>query len=262
MADNLYVKIKKLREKNGFSQEYLAKQLGISRPTFILIEEGKRELTISELKKLAAILNISLEEFLFNKKKGIEISIKLERKQRKTTKRGVRINVPQKKLDKFKEVLLYVLEKIGAKPNVGETVLYKLLYFIDFDFYEKYEEQLIGATYIKNYHGPTPIEFKPIVEEMGKKGEIEKVRSKYFQYDQKKYLPRRKPDLSRLNAQEIKHIDEVLARLSNKNAQELSDYSHNDVPWITTEDGKPIEYEAVFYRSRKTSVRSYEDNEL
>ncbi len=149
-----------------------------------------------------------------------------------------------------------------TKTNVGETVLYKLLYFIDFDFYEKYEEQLIGATYIKNYHGPTPIEFKPIVEEMGKKGEIEKVRSKYFQYDQKKYLPRRKPDLSRLNAQEIKHIDEVLARLSNKNAQELSDYSHNDVPWITTEDGKPIEYEAVFYRSRKTSVRSYEDNEL
>ena len=101
MADNLYVKIKKLREKNGFSQEYLAKQLGISRPTFILIEKGKRELTISELKKLAAILNISLEEFLFNKKKGVEISIKLERKQRKTTKRGVRINVPQKKLDKF-----------------------------------------------------------------------------------------------------------------------------------------------------------------
>ncbi|GAI19407.1 unnamed protein product, partial [marine sediment metagenome] len=143
MANNLYTKIKKLRKENGFSQEYLAKQLGISRPTFILIEKGKRELTVSELKKLAAILNTPLEEFLSNKKKGVKISIKLERKQRKATKREIRINVPQKKISKFKEVLLYVLEKVGAKPNVGETVLYKLLYFIDFDFYEKYEEQLI-----------------------------------------------------------------------------------------------------------------------
>ncbi len=48
--------------------------------------------------------------------------------------------------------LLYVLNKVGCKYNVGETVLYKLLYFIDFDFYEKYEEQLIGATYVKNHH--------------------------------------------------------------------------------------------------------------
>ena len=65
------------------------------------------------------------------------------------------------------------LGKVGAKPNVGETVLYKLLYFIDFNYYEKYEEQLIGATYIKNHHGPTPIEFQAIVNEMIEKKEIE-----------------------------------------------------------------------------------------
>ena len=61
---------------------------------------------------------------------------------------------------------MYVLSKVGSKPNVGESVLYKLLYFIDFNYYEKYEEQLIGATYIKNHYGPTPIEFVKIVEDM------------------------------------------------------------------------------------------------
>ena len=71
---------------------------------------------------------------------------------------------------KFKEVLLYILNKVGAKPNIGETALYKLLYFIDFDFYEKYETQLTGAKYIKNYYGPTPIEFEKIVEGMEKRG--------------------------------------------------------------------------------------------
>ncbi|MFH1410248.1 MAG: Panacea domain-containing protein, partial [Patescibacteria group bacterium] len=171
----------------------------------------------------------------------------------------IRISVPQKNLDKFREVLLYVLEKVGAKPNVGETVIYKLLYFIDFDFYEKFEEQLIGATYIKNKYGPTPVEFKKIVEQMIKNGEIEAVRSKHFQYEQKKYLPLRRADLKKLNAQEINHIDDVLARLSDKNAKELSDYSHNDTPWMIHEMGESLDYELVFYRDEKHSVRNYPD---
>ena len=44
----------------------------------------------------------------------------------------------------FREVVLYVLDKVGDLPETGETVLHKLLYFIDFDFYEKYEESLMG----------------------------------------------------------------------------------------------------------------------
>lgn len=96
------------------------------------------------------------------------------KKEKKKSPR-IRINIPQKNIGKFKEVLLYILNKIGSKPNIGETVIYKLLYFIDFNYYEKYEEQLIGATYIKNHHGPTPKEFKKVINEMIKKGEIMKV---------------------------------------------------------------------------------------
>jgi uncharacterized phage-associated protein len=169
--------------------------------------------------------------------------------------------VPQKNLEKFKEVLLYVLNKIGSKPNVGEAVLYKLLYFIEFDFYEKYEEQLIGATYIKNHYGPTPKEFIKIVSEMEGK-DISKVKDTYFQYPQTKYLPRRDPDLTILKAHEIKMIDEVLDRLSDMNASEIRDYSHGDVPWLTTEDGKVIEYESVFYRTHPYSVRSYSGKDI
>ncbi len=252
--------IQKLRKKYGYSQEYLARKLKISRPTFIQTERGERELTISEAEKIASIFDMTLEEFLVGKIEKEKISVVLEKqKKKKPSKQEIRISVPAKNIKKFKEVLLYVLEKVGAKLNVGETVLYKLLYFIDFDYYEKYEEQLMGATYVKNHHGPTPVEFKTIIGEMEKRNEIEQVKSKYFQYDQKKYLPRREPNLSELSGQEIKHIDEVLARLSDKNANELSNLSHSDIPWITAEYGEPISYEAVFYRSKDTSVRDYED---
>ena len=169
--------------------------------------------------------------------------------------------MPRKNLDKFREVLIYVLSKIGARPNIGETVLYKLLYFIDFDFYEKYEEQLIGATYIKNHFGPSPVEFQEIVEQMISDREIERFTVPYFDYQQKKYIPLRHTDLSRLNAREIQLIDDVLGRLSDMGAKQISEYSHNDIPWLTAEDGERIEYETVFYRTPQYSVRGYEDDE-
>ncbi len=253
--------IQEQRKKCNLTQEYFASELGISRPTYIQIEQGARELTISEAEKLARIFSISLEDLLRENESSIRVIIEKDKQQPLHNQtEDIRINIPQRNLEKFKEVLLYVLSKVGGKPNVGETVLYKLLYFIDFDYYEKYEEQLIGATYIKNHYGPTPIEFKDVVDEMIKQGQIVKVTSKYFNHPQRKYLPVIEPDLTKLkDARELQHIDEVLARLGDKNAMELSDYSHEDIPWVVAKENKPLDYEAVFYRTPKTSVRNYDD---
>jgi len=85
------------------------------------------------------------------------------------------------------------------------------------------------------------------------------VKSRYYQYDQKKYIPLRPPDLSVLSGREKSLIDEVIARLSNKSAKELSDYSHEDVPWKVHKMGEVISYESVFYRDHEHSVRNYDD---
>lgn len=253
-------RIKELRQRTGISQEDLAKLLDVSRPTISQMERGMRKISAGELVRLSEIFNLSSVETLLDLKKEPEVILQQGRKRRETEAQ-MRISVPQRNVERFKEVLLYILNKVGAKPNVGETVIYKLLYFIDFDYYERYEEQLIGATYIKNRFGPTPIEFKKIVNQMIEDGEIERLKSKYFQYEQTKYLPLRKPNLSRLRASEIEVIDDVLNRLAEWSAAQISEYSHNDVPWLTTDEGKPLEYEAVFYRTPPYSVREY-PNEL
>jgi len=251
--------IKQLRKKYNLTQEFLASELSISRPTYIQIEQGQRDLTITEAEKLASIFGISFEDFRHGKDSSITAVIEKNKIKPKIEKQEIRINVPQKNLGKFKEVLLYVLSKVGGKSNVGEAVLYKLLYFIDFDFYEKFEEQLIGATYIKNHYGPTPVEFKAIIDNMIQNDEVVKVEGKYFNYPQRKYLPIRRPDLNVLSGREIEHIDDVLARLADKNAKEMENYSHEDIPWKTAENGKPLSYESVFYRDEHYSVRNYED---
>jgi len=250
-------RIKQIREQNHISQQELADRLDISRPGVSQIENGERKVCAEELKKISEIFNIPMEHLFSEKEEPLVV---LGRKQRSTGKdMPERINVPRKNVKKFKEVLLYILNKVGSKPNIGETVIYKLLYFMDFNYYEKYEDQLIGAAYQKNHHGPTPVEFKKIVESMIADKEMEKVPSKYFTYPQTKYLPRRKPDLTGLKATEIEVIDAVLSRLSDMNASQISEYSHNDVPWLTTENGRIIEYEAVFYRTAPYSVREYRD---
>ena len=253
---NIGRKIKILRKVAGYSQEELAKLINISRPVLSNMENGERKITAEDIKKLSKIFNVS-SDLLLGLQKEPEVFI--EKKKIKRSEEKLRINVPQKNLEKFKQVLLYILNKVGSKPNIGETVIYKLLYFIDFDFYEIYEEQLIGATYIKNHYGPTPIEFKKIVEDMIKEKEIIQINNKYFDYKQTKYLPLIKPDLSKLKANEVQVIDSVINKLSDMNAKEISDYSHRDIPWVYTEVNQPIEYEAVFYRNFPYSVRKYED---
>lgn len=260
METSLGKRIKALREALRISQEELSQRLGLDRASLSLIENDKRSLKADELILLSKSLNISIDELL-NLKSSTEVILEHAQKP-KEKKTDLRISVPRKNLKKFKEVLLYILGKVGAKPNVGETVLYKLLYFIDFNYYEKYEEQLIGATYIKNHHGPTPIEFQSIVNEMIENKEIEVVKSKYFQHLQKKYLPHQEPDLSVFNANEIKVIDDVLQKLSGMNASTISEYSHQDVPWMVTSERQKIDYESVFYRTPAYSVREYSNNEI
>jgi len=229
--------LKDLRKEYGMSQSDLASRLGMSRQTLIKIEKGERELTMPEKQKLNEIFDLVSSHTLDN---------------------SVRISIPQKHLDKFKQVLLHVLEKTAGRPNVGLTVLYKLLYFIDFDYYEKYEDQLMGLTYIRNHYGPTPREFVKVVEGMKNTGELEEVQSKYFTYEQKKFLPHVSADLSKLSGQELEMIDSVLARYADKTAKEMLDISHADTPWAVAEDGQNIEYDHVFYRPDSLSVREYE----
>ena len=208
-----------------------------------------------------------INSFTRPSKRGVSVSVAKKTRPSTASDReiangadDVQIRTVEKNLDKFKQVVLYVLNEVGKKPNVGETVLHKLLYFIDFDYYEKFEESLMGGTYLKNHYGPTSDDLAPLIKEMQEKGEIEAITSEHFGYPQKKYLARTNPELDIFSEREINHIDEVLARLADKSATELKQLSHEDMPWKSARyHKKPLSYESVFYRDERHSVREYDD---
>jgi len=186
---------------------------------------------------------------------------KTEKTEPAKKENNIRISVPKMNVSKFKNVLLYLLECCAGKPNVGETVLNKLLYFCDFNYYEIYEEHLTGARYQKLPFGPVPQQLDNIINQMVAGKQLQRIKTEYHGFTQTRYLPLMKPDLTQLSAAEKTVIDDVIRQMSDWNANQISEYSHKDKPWRATEDGDYIGYNLVFYRRPPFSVRAYPEDE-
>jgi len=248
-------RIMELRKLKGFSQEDLAGLLQLSRSSVAQIELGNRGIDVLELQRLAEVLEFSLDEFL-SKEFAVEDFV-ADMTEEEPAEPEVRISVPALQLQKFKNVLLYILERCAGKANVGETVLYKLLYFADFNYYELYEEHLTGARYRKLPFGPVPQKLDTIVAQMLEKNELQRIKTEYHGFQQTRYIPLIKPDLTKLKASEKEIIDKVIAQFSDWSASSISSYSHKDMPWLASKEGEYIDYELAFYREAPFSVRNY-----
>ena len=250
-------RITELRKMKGLSQEDLAKSIKISRPSLAQIELGNRGVNVFELQQLSLVLSFSLDDFM---SKNFSVSQDVEGKaEAKSEKTDERISVPTLQISKFKNVLLYILERCAGKPNVGETVLYKLLYFSDFNYYELYEEHLTGANYRKLPYGPVPQKLDTIIGQMMEKGMIKRIKTEYYDKMQTRYIPLAKADLTELKASEKEVIDKVIEQMSDWSASAISSYSHKDMPWLASKEGEEINYELAFYRDAPFSVRNYGD---
>ncbi len=251
-------RIAELRKKKGLSQENLARNVKLSRPSLAQIELGNRCIDLVEFYRLSVVLEFSLDDFMsesFSIGKTTAIQPNTDKKESEE-----RISIPVLNVSKFKNVLLYILERCAGKPNVGETVLYKLLYFCDFNYYELYEEHLTGASYRKLPFGPIPGGFDDIIGQMIENKQIQKIKTEYYSKIQIRFIPLVKADLTGLKATEKEVIDKVIDQMGDWAATTINDYSHKDLPWEVADDGRAISYELALYRESPYSVRVYDDD--
>lgn len=237
MSYSLWAKIKQFREFNDLNQEQLAEQLGVSRPTLTLIESDKRSLKAQELAKLADIFGTTMESITSNKTDPSSIA-------------------PEQK-SRFKQLIIYILSRVWSKYNVGKTVLYKLLYFAEFDYYELTGEHISWYPFIKLPQWPAPLDFDFLVQEMKRKNEILTVTAKYKKYHQQRFIPNIPSDLEdALSSDQLSVIDEVLERYSDYNAHDISEESHRDKPRQLVNNMDVIGYDLVKFREYPHSPRA------
>ena len=56
--------LKNIRQEKGLSVQYMADKLGINRSSYWRYENGKRKVDIDTLKKIAEILEVSVEKII------------------------------------------------------------------------------------------------------------------------------------------------------------------------------------------------------
>ena len=99
-------RIKKLRIKRGWSQQILAKSLGISIPAVSKIESGVTDINLSRLEQIANIYHVNVEQLLSSvEQSAADYPFSFEFLQQKLKEREIEINNLQRKVISLYEQL-------------------------------------------------------------------------------------------------------------------------------------------------------------
>jgi len=252
---NIVELVKDLRKETSVSQEELANYIWVSRLTYISVENWKRKLKDNEIAKIADFFEKPISDFL-NKKEHIED--------------------PKRKL---KDLILYIALRYKDKPNFWKTILNKLLYFSDFNYYEWTWSLITGINYKKLPYWPVPENITEILDEMVRDWEIAIKEERLHNYNQQRIIVL-KDDISNLNLfketdkenkkerlnykpykdlpESKKIVDDVLDRFIDWKATDISELSHEDTPYkVVKKYGDIIKPVHVFYRSKPFIVNHH-----
>ncbi|MBU1088306.1 SocA family protein [Patescibacteria group bacterium] len=155
--------------------------------------------------------------------------------------------------NKYKNVILYLTKKIGKGSVWGKKKMYKLLYFLDFDFFEKYEKPITGDIYHKLQMGPAPSYFDAMVAELKKDKllKVSKGKSGQGYNDAYVYKALKNPDLSVFSDGELDMLKRIVKKYGNKNGTELEKLTHKEAPYLAVDEGEEIPLELAHYRGTK-----------
>lgn len=150
---------------------------------------------------------------------------------------------------KYQNAVLYLCQELMGEVR-GKKKLAKLLYFIDFDFYEKYAKSITGDIYKALPMGPVPSALVSVTEEMIKMKMLEIKKENEFEG----YIPTEvyrsiiKPDLSIFSREEIRMLKRVVKHYGHLSGKQLQDLTHAEAPYTAAKPNEEVPYEFTYYR--------------
>ncbi len=166
---------------------------------------------------------------------------------------------------RLEELVLYIAEKSKSDPNFGKTKLNKILFFADFFSFGLKGISITKANYHHIQKGPAPKEMLLVYEilESEKRARIEK--TDFYGFAQERLISESEPNLSIFEEEEIEFVDFIINNLQSFSGTELSDYTHELLPWLLTEHKENIPYESIFMLKKTPIERDgfiWAENEL
>jgi len=219
MSKEIFKIIRKMRMVRGFSQLEIAKKLGVSRTSYIAIEQGTRELSLAEAQKIADIFGISLEEI----ENGLTPDI-----------------------EKYKQMILaYLRDAASVDGKIPKTKLAKLLYLADFAWFYDHLQSMSGMSYRKFQYGPVPDVYFRVIDELFEEGKIEVENTKDGAMLISATTNARREALPALNTDEKSLIKNIAKKWRDKRTQEIVAFTHRQLPYLLSHDNEIIPYEVI-----------------
>lgn len=160
--------------------------------------------------------------------------------------------------EKYENIILYFLDNIN-NDHLGKTKLMKLLYFLDFDHFEKYGESVTGDSYCNLQAGPVPDRASFILEELNKEGRISITTKPVNNVRKYIYTLHDKPNTNVLSKTEFDMLQEICRKWEFHSTAEIVNASHGEEPWLATREGENIPYSLAYYRN-KFGTPDYDDD--
>lgn len=209
--------IKNLRRKKRVSQQEIADKIGVSRTSYIAIEQGKKELSLKEAGVLSELFGVTLEDLSSGN---------------------------DKKYKKYEQMLFVFLRNISGDGKITKTKLAKFLYLADFGWFYGTHESMSGLPYRKIEHGPVPDYYFRLLEELDGDGKISiKLKDKALLISETR--TGQKVGDNMLNIEEKKLIKKIVKNWRDKSTKEIVDFTHNQLPYVFTDKGAIIPYELI-----------------
>ena len=151
---------------------------------------------------------------------------------------------------KYRNVVLFFAKKV-RNGTLGKLKMMKLLYFLDFDFFEKYGKSVTGDSYLRFENGPVPQMAEKILKEMtGKDIKITRQKIADGYNDRQLIEPLKDFDLNLFTKEELTMLEEVAEKWEKLSGSEMKMATHGEAPWIATEPNGVIDYNLAYYRNK------------
>jgi len=157
---------------------------------------------------------------------------------------------------KYKSVILFFANKV-RNDTLGKVKMMKLLYFLDFDFFEKTGKSVTEDRYIRLPLGPVPEKAEEIITEMESEGsiKIEKVKMSNHMSDKQLITPLKPIILKHFSNEELEMLETIAQKWERFSGKEMTDASHGEAPWIATKPSCVIDYNLAYYRNKYNEMK-------
>ena len=150
-------------------------------------------------------------------------------------------------VEKYMNAILFFIENV---QNLGRTKLYKLLYFLDFDHYEKCSESVTGESYLNKELGPVPAHAEEVISKMKDDELLDILPERVMDFVRHKFVAKVHHDPKVFSPTEIEMLCEVAEKWAHHTANEIVSATHGEAPWIATARDEIIPYPYAYYRNK------------